>query len=102
MDMVNNLEASAIVGEEMSDLRMSRTVESRLAYLEPGRGALRKYRFPLIELTENAGPRLAPVGRISVQCAHGLVPPLDQNGQFNCYLVRSFELCCDCDLMPQL
>jgi hypothetical protein len=68
MDVVNDLEAPAILGKEVSNLRraeMSRS-SSRIEGLHV---SLRKrlYRIPLIELSKQIGPRFNVVRRVSVQ-----------------------------------
>ena len=73
MDVVNDLEASVIVGKEVSNLRraeMSRS-SSRIEGLHVSLRE-RLYCIPLIELSKHTGPRLNVVRRVSVQFPHGL------------------------------
>ena len=90
MDVMNNLETFAVVGEEMSYFRRAETSKAS-SCIEGLTVALseRLYHVLLIKLSEKVCPRLNLVDGISVQVAHGLA--LHQHGQFSCYLVNAFS-----------
>jgi hypothetical protein len=73
LDVVNDLEAPAIVGEEVSNLWRAET--SKTSFRIKGLHVVLRellYRIPLIELLNHIGPSLNVFCRVSVQVPHGL------------------------------
>jgi hypothetical protein len=89
MDVMNDLETSAVVGKESYFWRAETLKASSRFYGQSVAISERRYRVPLTKLAENVSPLLNLVDRSSIQVTHGVA--LNQDDQFNCYLVNAFH-----------